>query len=179
MAVVAGHSVGRTRPAWASAVAAGMAALLLGTTACSGESAVQLSSAESATAFVEALNAGAVDRLIALVDTPFSFREQNWESAPDGAGFVLGAPSERRLVDTASLRTFMTELAARVRIEEPQPVASPPDEEALHADPLRGAPPAWRELDLIVFLRGMADVEHTAIVGVHPATGRVSAFYIN
>ncbi len=71
-----------------------------------------------------ALNAGDVDAMMATSRVPFSFRNQEWQTAPDGAGFVLGAAKDRTCDDDPCRRRLFEELKTTVRIEGPEPSRS-------------------------------------------------------
>lgn len=132
----------------------------------------------AATGFVQALNAKDIDSMAEFAATPFRVRNQPWENAPDGSGFVLGAATERVANSSDELRAVLQDLAANVRIAEPAAVGDPPSKADLLSEPLRGAPSQWNELDLVLFRRGEGDVEHIAIVGVD-AKGKVTGLYVN
>jgi hypothetical protein len=129
-------------------------------------------------AFIQAVNAKNVERMAALVGTPFRYRNQPWESAPDGSGFVLGKAEDRVATTAEELRAVMREVSADVQVEDQEPVGSPPSKTDLLSGPLNGAPLAWSEMNLVLFRRGEADVEHVAVVGVD-AVGKVIGLYVN
>ena len=58
------------------------------TSGCHG--ALAASDSQLAESFVEALNEKNVARVLALSGLPFFYCNQEWKSAPDGAGFTLG-----------------------------------------------------------------------------------------
>ena len=128
--------------------------------------------------FVQALNAKNVDGMAGLSVTPFRYRNQPWESAPDGAGFVLGKVEDRVANSPEELRALLQDVSAGVQIEEPEPVQNAPSKPNLLSGPLNGAPLAWSEMSLVLFRRGEGDVEHVAIVGVD-AKGKVTGLYVN
>ena len=132
----------------------------------------------AATGFVQAINAKDIDSMAKFAASPFRFRNQPWESAPDGSGFVLGAATERVANSSDELRTVLQDVAANVTIAEPTAVADPPPKADLLSEPLRGATSQWNDLDLVLFRRGEGDVEHVAIVGVD-AKGKVTGLYVN
>lgn len=127
--------------------------------------------------FIQALNAKNVDGMAGLAATPFRYRNQPWESAPDGSGFVLGKTDDRVANSPEELRALLSELSS-VQVEDPAPVQTPPSKPDLLNGPLNGAPLAWSEMNLVLFRRGEGDVEHVAIVGVD-ATGKVTGLYVN
>ena len=131
-----------------------------------------------AASFVEALNAKNVDAMAGLSATPFRYRNQPWESARDGSGFVLGTVEDRIANSAGELRTLLQDVSAAVQIEDPAPVASGTSEPDLLNGPLNGAPLAWSEMHLVLFRRGEGDVEHVAIVGVDDRR-KVTGLYVN
>jgi hypothetical protein len=102
-----------------------------------------------------------------------------WQSAPDGGGFVLGNADERVATDAAHLDPLLREVAAKVSVVNADPVVDPPSQSDLLSEPLRGASSPWASLDLVLFRRGEGDVEHIAIVGVEPLSGKVVGLYVN
>ena len=129
--------------------------------------------------FIKALNAKDAAAMMAVADTPFLFRTQEWESATDGRGFRLGAAQDRVLSDSAALEGFFRDLTAKVAVEGESPVSNPPPKASLLATQLKGAAPGWSQLELGQFLRGFGDVEHVALVGTDPVRTKVTAFYVN
>jgi hypothetical protein len=117
--------------------------------------------------------------MVALSGIPFRFRSQSWESAPDGSGFGLGAAAEQVAGNSTELDALLQEVTTKVHIAEPTPVPDPPGKEELLSDILRGASTQWSDLTLLLFRRGEGDVEHVAIVGVEPASGKVAGLYVN
>ena len=131
-----------------------------------------------ARAFVQALNAKNVDGMAGLSVTPFRYRNQPWESAPGGSGFVLGKVEDRVANNREELHALLQDVGAGVQVEEPEPVQNAPSKPDLLNGPLNGAPLAWSEMNLVLFRRGEGDVEHIAIVGVD-AKGKVTGLYVN
>ncbi len=128
--------------------------------------------------FVQALNSKNVEGMTELSVTPFRYRNQPWESARDGSGFVLGKVDDRVANTPEELRALLQDVSATVQVDDPAPVENAPSKPDLLNGPLNGAPPAWGELNLVLFTRGEGDVEHIAIVGVD-ATGKVTGLYVN
>jgi hypothetical protein len=152
--------------------------LLIGCEAC-GSSQPTPRPTDQALRFIQALNARDTGGMAEVSGFPFRFRNQAWETAPDAAGFVLGSAEERVAADAAQLDPLLRELATNVAVVTPEPVVDPPSQSYLLNEPLRGASSAWADLDLVLFRRGEGDVEHIAIVGVEPASGKVLGLYVN
>jgi hypothetical protein len=156
----------------------GAAWLLAGTVACS--TAPPVTPARQAERFVAALNADSVDVLLAVSRDPFAFRNQSWESVPDGEGFVLGAAQDRTCSDEACRRRLFEELVRSVEIEGAVAADTLAAGDSTLADYLKGAPRAWSDgVEWFLFLRGSADVEHVALVGVDTRQRKVAALYVN
>lgn len=134
---------------------------------------------EVAERFVVALNKGSTRDLVSASGCPFVFRNQEWESAKDGSGFVHGKSDDKSFKNKKMLGTFFETLAAKVKIENEKAAANSPSKDSLLLDNLKGAPADWQELNLVLFGRGFGDVEHVAIVGVDSATHRVRGLYLN
>jgi hypothetical protein len=132
----------------------------------------------AASAFVQTLNAKNVAGMTALAAIPFRYRNQPWESAPDGSGFVLGKTEDRVANSAEELRALLQGVTPSVQIEDAFPVANPPSKADLLGGTLKGAPSQWSEMNLVLFRRGEGDVEHVAIVGVD-AKGKVTGLYVN
>ena len=147
---------------------------------CTGcRSASAASESEVAESFVRALNEKDVSRMVQLSTVPFDFCDQEWKSATDGSGFVLGHTSERVVKTSAELRRLFVTLTERVNIAETKAVTKPPSQRQLLETNFKTVSFPWSQLRIIVFLRGTGDVEHTALVGVEPTHSRIKAFYIN
>jgi hypothetical protein len=146
-------------------------------TACRGASAAD--DAQQAEKFIQALNDKDVNRMMEACATPFFYRNQEWKSAPDGSGFVLGASKDVIAGNRDELRALLNEVPKTVRISAPKAVAEPPAKRELIDTHLKNVASRWSRLRIIVFLRGMGDVEHTALVGIDPGTRKVKALYVN
>jgi hypothetical protein len=155
-----------------------MVGVVIGCAAC-GSSQPAPRPIDQASRFIQALNAKDAQRMAEVSATPFRFRNQAWQSAPDGGGFVLGNAEERVAADSTQLDPLLREVAASVSVANAEPVVDPPSQSDLLSEPLRGASSPWASLDLVLFLRGEGDVEHIAIVGVEPLSGKVVGLYVN
>ena len=131
-----------------------------------------------ATSFVKALNTEDVEAMLALTSGSIFIREQEWESSPDGYGFVLGSVSDRQIENEVDLRETLENFADRVDVEseKSEPIGSLIDQ--LIMSELSGITSIWEPLDGYIFLRGMGDVEHIILIGVGPEK-TVQAIYVN
>jgi hypothetical protein len=107
------------------------------------------------------------------------FRNQEWESAKDGSGFVHGKADDKSFKSKKARAAFFGTLVSKAKIENEKAASHPPSKDSLLLDNLKGAPAEWQKLNLIVFGRGFGDVEHVAIVGVDSGTHRVRGLYLN
>jgi hypothetical protein len=70
-----------------------------------------LGPSDQASRFIEALNARDTGRMAEVAGTPFRFRNQSWQSAPDDGGFVFGEAQERVAEDSVQLDPLLRQLA--------------------------------------------------------------------
>ena len=139
-----------------------------------GSSATATAQAE---AFVQALNAGNVKILMAVSADPLLFRNQRWQSASDGIGFVLGEAKDETVRGKKERKAFFRRLVGSVKVKKPE--GSPAALSSFEKEELKGVHERWAGLELVVFTRGFGDIEHIALVGIDPRSGKVAAFYVN
>lgn len=132
------------------------------------------SPAEVAAKFVVSLNHKDMDTLVALSATPLWVRQQDWESAKDGAGFVLGKVNDINLTDPESIKKYFSDPIKKISVEREKPDAV---SLSLLQDELKGSEQLWKGLSIQLFRRGMGDVEHVFVVGVD-SKGKVAAVYL-
>ncbi len=130
-----------------------------------------------ADAFVGALNAGNVTVLMEVSADPLFFRNQQWQSASDGSGFVLGQVKDETVKGKKQRKAFFRRLVGKVRVKKPE--GSSAALSSFEKEELKGACERWAGLELVVFTRGFGDIEHIALVGIDPQSGKVAAFYVN
>lgn len=128
-----------------------------------------------ATSFVQAITQNNADKAVQLSATPLSIRNQEWESAQDGRGFVLGKALDEQLTDQIQIRGYFSENIQKIGVEGTNPTSATL---TLLKDELAGIEGRWQGLDIYLFLRGMGDVEHIFVLGIN-AKGKVSAIYFN
>ncbi len=133
---------------------------------------------QAAAAFIAAMNQSDIPTMMRLSGSPFLYRNQKWRSASDGAGFVLGDASDKRRKGDRQRRDLFRELAGAVKVQSERPAERAPSQESLRMQHLKRAPAGWAPLHLYVFLRGSADVEHIALIGVD-SKGKVRGLYLN
>lgn len=133
------------------------------------------SAAAVATKFVAGINRGDVATIVGLCAEPLHVRQQDWESARDGAGFVLGKSRDIYLRDSSQIQRFFADSSNRIAVqaETPHPVAA-----SRLIDELRGQESTWQGLSIQLFRRGVGDVEHIFAVGINDKS-KVAAIYMN
>lgn len=132
-----------------------------------------------ATQFRTALNDNDVGALVKLTKLPLTVFEQEWESAQDGIGFVLGHRKIHHIEKIDDLKIFYEIFAPRVTIEGNQAISIPPSEYNNFKTEFAGSMDQWRNLKIYLFKRGEGDVEHIVLLGIYPMTHKVQAIYIN
>lgn len=133
----------------------------------------------SAVKFLQALNQTNMESMLDAAGTPFYYRNQKWEMAKDGVGFVLGEIKDQTIVDAPALRSLFKELTQGVRVQRTEPAENPPAKEQFFKTELKGLPQPLEGMEYFVFLRGFGDVEHIALVGVDPVSRKVKVLYLN
>lgn len=147
--------------------------LVVSTEACS--KTAHVSPTEVARKFVISLNHKDMESLVGLSATPLWIRQQDWENARDGGGFVLGKVNDVLLTNQSQIKKYFSDPFHKIRVERDVPNDA---SLTLLQDQLRGAEKVWRGLSIHLFLRGMGDVEHNFVVGVD-SKGKIAAVYLN
>ena len=124
-----------------------------------------------------AINANDFNILADSIALPLVIREQEWETAVDGYGYVLGAKNTFVVSNSKDLIEALR-ILERVEILGEAPLG----QDFTIADfkgELSGIDQQWKPLDLEVFFRGQGDVEHIVILGLDKKTEKLRAIYIN
>ena len=153
-------------------------ALVLGSVNVSCSYSDKRDDVKTAEEFIAALNAHDVETMLRTTMTPFLYQSQEWETAKDGSGFILGRIEEQIANEPGALRSLFVGLFRSVKVEQPKVVENPPSKEIILNDYL-GHSIKWTPLNVYIFLRGAGDVEHIVLVGITPTSHRVVAFYVN
>lgn len=144
-------------------------------------SACSTSNADSITNTAEkirlAINRNNVELLRSLTVIPLSVREQEWESAQDGSGFVLGKVKETTLSTKSDFNNFMPAFLKSVEIEGEK--ASTDITLDMFTDELGKNIKYWSRFNLVLFKRGEGDVEHIVLIGLNKTSRKMEAIYIN
>lgn len=131
--------------------------------------------ADTAKRFVVALNKKDVKTLANLSANPLWVRRQDWETARDGAGFVLGTATDANLTNADEIKRYFSDSKNAIAVEDEAPGDA---SLALLQEELRGSEKRWSGLSMFIFRRGTGDVEHTFAVGVNDKA-KVSTVYLN
>ena len=142
-------------------------------TACSEPKPVNKT--EVATSFVQAINQNDSNKAIQLSAAQLLIRNQEWESAQDGTGFVLGKAQDSLLVNQNQIKAWFSENIGKIDVEGTEPSKVTIE---LFKHELIGIEKTWQGVDIYLFFRGMADVEHIFVVGID-AKGKVAVIYFN
>jgi len=111
------------------------------------------------------------------IELPFVISEQEWITAGDGYGYVLGGKSTL-VANTPKDLNDALKILERVEIEGEAPL----DQQFVMADfkdELTGISHHWESLDLVVFFRGQGDVEHILVLGLDKKSEKLRAIYVN
>jgi hypothetical protein len=139
----------------------------------------QLTSIEAAERFALAINHHNVQELLELSELPFYVDNQDWESAADGIGFLLGERN-RLTIDTAEeLSTYLVTLIEKLELSGTDGMYIHEEEYSRFREELGPTTLSWQPYDAYLFLRGMSDVEHIVILGVNKSTNKIARLYFN
>jgi hypothetical protein len=139
----------------------------------------QLTTSEVATRFVQGLNQDNVQVLTDFSELPFYVNSQQWESAKDGDGFVLGKKEQIILGNRKELAAYMHTLTGKLETESVDGQYIPVAEYSRFQEEFRDSSLPWESQDTFLFLRGMGDVEHIVMLGVNRKTNKVGQLYFN
>lgn len=124
-----------------------------------------------------AINANDLALLADSITLPLVFTEQEWETAGDGHGHVLGA-KDTHLANNSKDLDDVLRILEHVEIEGEEPI----NQEFTitdFSDEFTGISQHWKSLNLTVFLRGQGDVEHILVLGFDKKSTKLRAIYIN
>lgn len=123
------------------------------------------------------INNNNTDKLRALSSLPLIVREQEWESANDGSGFVLG-PAKQLVISTdESFKKKIKSFLKSLQIEGEQTITDITLN--MFTSELGKQAGSWADLKLVLFKRGEGDVEHIVLMGLNKKTNKLKAIYIN
>ena len=136
-----------------------------------------LSPSEQAQLIRGAINNNDVKKFRELSALPLLLREQEWESAKDGTGFVLAATKQSLLATNEQFNKIIPSFLKSLHIEGEQAILDITLN--MFSDELGNQVDGWTNLNLILFKRGEGDVEHIVLMGLNKKTNELEAIYIN
>lgn len=136
-----------------------------------------LSPTEQALQIRLSINNNNVDKLHALSSLPLIVREQEWKSAKDGSGFILGAAKQSLISTNEAYNIKITPFLKSLQIEGEQAITDITLN--MFASELGKQANNWTDLKLILFKRGEGDVEHIVLMGLSKKTNNLKAIYTN
>lgn len=141
--------------------------------------APQSTTSEVATLFVQALNQDNLDVLTDHSELPFYIYSQQWNTAGDGHGFVLGEKKKTILNNKGDVSAYMRSLIRDLETESIDAQYIPVAEYSRFQEELGATVTMWESQDVFLFLRGMGDVEHIIMLGVNRKTKKIQQLYFN
>jgi len=137
------------------------------------------STSQIAVDYRDALNDNNINALIQLSALPVTFINQEWESAPDGYGWMPGKKSTSKFDTQTGLNKFLEIFSPGINIEGTKATLIPRTEYDRFKTEFSGSEALWNNLKAYIFTRGEYDVEHITVIGVNPETHKVKALYAN
>ncbi len=124
------------------------------------------------------INNNNIKKLRTLATLPLFFQEQEWSSATDGYGFVLG---DSKQIELATNEEFEQHFRARIESIhiKGEKVLSNDITLDMFAEELKGTKKYWMSLNLYLLKRGEGDVEHIVLLGLDKNTNKLRAIYVN
>lgn len=136
-----------------------------------------LSPTEQALQIRSSINTNNVDKLRALSSLPLIVREQEWGSAKDGSGFVLGAAKQSLISTDEAFKIKMIPFLKPLQIEDEQAITDVTLN--MFTSELDEQINIWDNLNIVLFKRGEGDVEHIVLMGLNKKTNKLNTIYIN
>lgn len=124
----------------------------------------------------QAINQDDVESFKTFFKEELHIRKHEWISADDGYGFILGHARDYTL--NAKNNADILELLRSINITGTEP-QNQTNFISTFTQELSGIEKQWQHLDVYLFMRGMADVEHIVLLGFNKQTHKLSALYIN
>ncbi len=156
-----------------------MAFCIIATACGATEKNLLKSTSQIAVDYRDALNDNNINTLIQLSALPVTFINQEWESAPDGYGWMLGKKFTSKFDTQTGLNKFLETFSPGIEIKGTKATLIPRAEYDRFKTELSGSESLWNNLKAYIFTRGEYDVEHITIIGVNPETHKVQVLYAN
>ena len=123
------------------------------------------------------INNNNTDKLRALSSLPLIVLEQEWESAKDGSGFILGVTKQSVISTDELFNKKIEPFLKSLQIEGVQAITDITLN--MFTSELGKQADSWTNLKLVLFKRGEGDVEHIVLMGLNKKTNKLKAIYIN
>ena len=136
-----------------------------------------LSPTEQALQIRLSINNNNIEKFRALSSLPLIIREQEWESANDGTGFILGTAKQSLLSSDDNFNNKISTLLKSLKIEGEKAITDITTN--MFTTELGEQVNTWDDFKLILFKRGEGDVEHIVLMGLNKKTNKLQAIYIN
>lgn len=135
--------------------------------------------AQIAVEYRNAINADDVATLTSLSNIPMTIINQDWDTAKDGYGFVLGNRKVSTFQTRKGVERHFKILVKSMSIEGKSATFIPVDQYSRYSDIISVRGKRWKGLKVFQFLRGEEDVEHIVLIAIDPITSKVSLIYAN
>jgi len=123
------------------------------------------------------INNNNIEEFRALSSLPLIIREQEWQSAKDGTGFILGVAKQSLLSSDDAFNKIISTFLKSLQIEDERAVTDITSN--MFTSELGEKVNDWDDFKLILFKRGEGDVEHIVLMGLNKKTNKLQAIYIN
>jgi len=137
-----------------------------------------ISSIEQAQLIRLAINNNDIEKLRSFAALPVIIREQEWVTADDGYGFVLGIAKQLIISTNEEFNRYFKTSINSINISGKK-IITKDITLTMFADELKGQKQNWNKLKLYLLVRGEGDVEHIVLLGLEPETNKLRAIYIN
>lgn len=134
---------------------------------------IKISYIEQAKNIRLSINDNNVEYFHSLVSSTLIVREQQWETAKDGIGFILGEVKQVLIQSDAKTASFLKSIYI-----EGDKAISDVTLNMFHNE-LGAQIKRWEKYKLILFIRGEGDVEHIVLMGLDNKTRKLQALYVN
>ena len=134
---------------------------------------IQTSYIEQAKNIRLSINENNVEHFHSLVSPTLIVREQQWKTANDGIGFVLGEVKQDLMQSDTKISSFLKS----IYIEGDKAIFDITLN--IFHDELGAEIKSWEKYELILFIRGEGDVEHIVLMEFDKKTRKLLALYVN
>ncbi len=153
-------------------------ALLLMVAALAACNDKKISSAGQAEVIHTAIDNNDIHRLRSVTALPLVVREQEWATANDGYGFVLGPARQFEITTDDEFNRYFESSIKLIKIARKK-IISEGIPLTMFSDELEEQKKLWNGLNLHLLVRGEGDVEHIILLGLEKGTHKLRAIYMN